>query len=361
MGARALLTIGAALVAAAGAGREAAPERAPPADPARPRPGRAGSAPGADPTGRAAAPPEVRWRAGPGLESLARALAGDSALFAPLPGIGDPAAILEDTITIYLVRDLDSLSAPGSVVREEWVAGFADSDRGIIGVRAAEAEGGIGAIRSVLRHELAHLALARATGGRAPRWLHEGYAQLVSGSWDAGEAWRLRMYFLRTGGGTLDRLTVSFPRREQPARTAYLLSYTAVQELYRRGGAPGLRRFFERLDRGATVDAALREVYGVTLAQFEDQWRETVSDRYGWLYLVSRATFFWTAIAVAVLVIWWIRRRRDRQRMEELRREERQEAIRRLLDADGGADGPDPGRAPGLWDPPGSPDDWRSG
>lgn len=356
MGARALLTLSAALVSFGSPATSlpvAAGDTVPAAD-VRP----AATSPEGEGGGDVALPdpPAIRWRVEPGLEPLARTLARDSSLFGPLPGIGDPAAVLSDSLTIYLVGDLDSLAAPGSVVREEWVAGFADSDRNTIGVRAREAESGLGGIRPVLRHELAHVALSRVTAGRAPRWLHEGYAQLASGSFDAGEAWRLRFYFLRTGSGTLDRLTVGFPRQEEPARTAYLLSYTAVQELYRRGGSPGLRRFFEQLREGASVDGAMRGVYGVTLAQFEKQWKESVSDRYGWLYLVSRATFFWSVIAVAVLVIWWIRRRRDRERMEELRQEERREAIRELLGEGGG---PDPGRAPGLWDPPDSPDDWR--
>lgn len=357
MGARALLTVAAALLAVAAAAvapAASAEGHVPPRD-------LRGPGVNSAETGSirvSVAPPPVRWRVGPGLEPLARSLATDSVVFAPLPGIGDPATVFSDSLTIYLVRDLDTLASPGSVVREEWVAGFADDERMTIGVRAQEAESGIRGIRAVLRHELAHLALSRATAGRAPRWLHEGYAQLVSGSFDAGEAWRLRFYFLSAGGGTLDRLTVGFPRGEQSARTAYLLSYTAVQELYRRGGSAGLRRFFEGLRGGATVDGAMRQVYGVTLAQFEEQWKESVSDRYGWLYLISRATFFWSVIAVAVLVIWWIRRKRDRERMEELRREERREAIRELLD-EGEAGGPDPGRAPGLWDPPDSPDDWR--
>lgn len=351
MGARALLRLAAALAPAL-----AAADGRPPAS------GRAVEAGGPRPSASGTPRPEgapVRWRAGRGLEELARTLSRDSALFARFPGIGDLGELFRDSITVYLVRDLDTLSAPGSVVREEWVAGFADYERRVVGVRADQVEGGVGSIRPVLRHELAHLALSRVTRGRAPRWVQEGYAQLASGSWDSGQAWRLRFFFLRAGGGTLDRLTVRFPRERQPARMAYLLSYTAVQELYRRGGEYGLGRFFEELGRGASVDRALRDVYGVTLIQFEEQWRESVSDRYGWLYLISRATFFWTLVAVAVLVVWWIRRRRNRERMEELRREERREAIRRLLDGERPDGGPDPGRAPGGWDPPDPEDDWR--
>ena len=61
---------------------------------------------------------------------------------------------------------------------------------------------------------------------------------------------------------------------------------------------------------------------------------------------VEQMGVFLSVIAVAVLVIWWIRRRRDRERMEELRQEERREAIRELL-GEGDAGGPDTGRGPG--------------
>lgn len=308
MGARALLT--AAAVLAAGVA----------AEPARSETGRTASRD----------PPPVRWRVGTGLEPLARSLARDSALFAPLPGIGDPAALFPDTVTIYLVRDLDSLAAPGSVVREEWVAGFADHRRLTIGVRAREAESGVGSIRSVLRHELAHLALNRATGGRAPRWLHEGYAQLATGDWDWRQAWRLRAELLKEGGDVLHNLSLGFAGRETEARSAYLLSYTAVHELWRRGGDAALGNFFAEMRRGADVDAALRSVYGLTVSQFEEQWKSSVTDRYGWLYVLSRASVFWVVLTVAVLLLGIRRWRYQKKRWEELRAQDAREGWDRV-------------------------------
>lgn len=265
-------------------------------------------------------------RAEPGLEELARSLAADRAAWAPLPGIGGPAAWFDEPPTVWIVRDLGRVPGPGP---EPWAAGFADAGRGLLAVRAGHgAAGGLAGLRRTFRHELAHLALARATGGRAPRWLHEGYAQLVSGSWDAGQAWKLRWTLFRSDGSLLERMSLRFPEDEQGARIAYMLSYTAVNELTRRGGARALGTFFERLREGATLDAAMRDVYGMTAGQFEERWRETVRGRYGWLYVLSRASVFWLVLTVALLVLGWRRWRHDRERWESLRRKEAAEARR---------------------------------
>lgn len=265
-------------------------------------------------------------RAEPGLEELARSLASDRAAWAPLPGIGDPATWFREPPTVWVVSDLSRVPGPGT---EPWAAGFADASRNLIAIRAGHgAAGGLQGLRRTFRHELAHLALERATGGRATRWLHEGYAQIVSGSWDAGQAWRLRWALFRSEGSVLEQLSLSFPEDEQQAQIAYLLSYTAVNELARRGGSRALESFFRRLSEGATLDQAMRNTYGMTSAQFEERWRKTVQGRYGWLYALSRASVFWLLLTVAMLLLGWRRWRHERERWEELRRKEAAEASR---------------------------------
>ena len=40
-------------------------------------------------------------------------------------------------------------------------------------------------LEDVLRHEVAHVLISRAAGGRAvPRWFHEGVAMSVDAGWD---------------------------------------------------------------------------------------------------------------------------------------------------------------------------------
>lgn len=286
-------------------------------------------------------------RAASGLERVAAALAHDSSVLAPMPGIGPPLAVLGEPPTLWVVRDLGRV--PGAPdVEPDWVAGIALPGRHILAVRAAGA-GRLAALRGTARHELAHLALARVTANRAPRWLQEGYAQLVAGDWDWGEAWRLRLALLRRGTDALSDLDVRLRGREDEARLAYLLSYTAVQRLLDMGGPGALASLFTRLRSGDSMDAALRSVYGVTEAQFVQRWEKGVRDRYGWLFVLSRASLFWIAIAILLLLVAWRRRRYDRRRMERLRREEaeRQAADHAALEREAGMeDGllpPEPG------------------
>jgi hypothetical protein len=265
-----------------------------------------------------------QWSATPGLEGLARALGTYGAAFAPFPGIGelDPAPGLR----VILLRDLDCLTALDlGTSQPDWVAGLASADRGFVAIRARGSRDRTSSLRSVLRHELAHVALERATNGAAPRWLHEGFAQLSSGTWDWQEAWRLRWGFVRGGGERLRRLSLSFPRDPDGARLAYLLSYTAVQEIVSISGEPGLRAFLRELASGASTDGAFRSVFGITESQFEDRWEQTVRSRYGLLYTLSRAAVFW--FLVSVLVVWVAvrRKRRDRARMAAMRAAEAEE------------------------------------
>lgn len=298
----------------------------------------------------------VRWRADPGLEKLARRLARDSSWRRPLPGLGPPGALLRDTVTVWLVTDLDRV-AGGDSRRErrredersgvrEWVAGIAEPSRRMVAVEAGVAERGAGRVATLLRHELAHLALDAVAGRRAPRWLQEGYAQYASGSWSFERAWTLRFAFLRGDGPSLSAVSLDFPRDEIPARHAYLLSYTAVHELATLAGEPGLRGLFARMADGAELATAMREVFGISLGQFEDRWRRSVVDRYGWLFLLSRASLFWIVIAVVVIVVYVRRRRHDRRRLQELR--ERERWRERIPDVGTG----EWARGPGSWSSP---------
>ncbi|MFQ5888445.1 MAG: peptidase MA family metallohydrolase [Gemmatimonadota bacterium] len=270
-------------------------------------------------------PGPVRWHAGEDLARLAERIAADPAVWRPMPGIG-PAVPGDDTVDVWLVRELAGLEGIGLGRSERWVAGVADPATGRIALRAGRELASVPDLRRVLRHELAHLSLHGATRGNYPRWLSEGYAQYAAGEWRRDEAWRLRFAFLRGGAESLRRISLRFQGSADEARLGYLLSYTAVHRLLEYGGEGGLRALFARLKEGDDIDRALRVVYGVTEEQFERAWRKRVLDRFGWLYVLSRASLFWLAIALFVMWLALRRARRDRDRLEELRATERFEA-----------------------------------
>lgn len=262
------------------------------------------------------------WEADPGLERMARMLADDPRTRAGMPAIGEIENMLRGS-TVRLARDIACAdpSAPGS----DWVAGAAWPARAFVVVRAGESVGALAPVRRVLRHELAHLALHRVTNGSSPRWLNEGYAQLASGEWGWEEGWAIRLAFLR-GHTSLSDLSLRFPGHREGAAAAYLLSYTAVEQLLESGGEPGLRAIFAGLAEGRSFDETLRRVYGLTADQFEARWKRTVSSRYGTLYVLSRAALFWVAITLLVLWVGSRRRRRDRAKLDRMREEEMEDA-----------------------------------
>ena len=269
------------------------------------------------------APSKVEILGDPELRDLGARLIADRAVWKPLPGIGTLPDVGIDSLEIWLTADLATGVPNGLSHPEPWVAGTADPGGRRIALRTGPGLSGPGGLRAVLRHEIAHVALGAATGGNYPRWLTEGYAQYASGEWSWEDAWHLQAAFLRRGATTLEEIDLRFRRHSTEARMGYLLSYTAVHELDVLGGEPGMAAVFRRLRDGASFEEALRRTYGITSEEFEVRWKRSLVDRYGWLYLLSRAGVFWLAVTGLVLFVALRRASQDRTRLKELRAEER--------------------------------------
>ena len=313
---RAIVTLGVALAAVAGCDRVSdssdAPASGPPAGPA--------------------VGPELEVRADAELDELARNVTGNRDVWTSMPGIPD-SVLAGRPVVIWFVRDLSALDSVGLGRPEPWVAGVAEPSRRFIALRVSGAQRNLDRLMAVYRHEAAHVALHAATDGNVPRWLQEGYAQMVSGTWDWGEGWRLQFTLMRGGQSILYDLDRRFRSGREP-QTAYILSYTAVDALRSLGGEPGLQALFAALRDGDRFDAAVRRVYGITAEQFERRWRERVLDRYGWLYLLSRTGFVWLAVTFLIIGLGVARLRHDRRRLAEMRERERREAAAETASVD---------------------------
>lgn len=269
-----------------------------------------------------ALPRHVVLRGPAELRHLGEALISEPSTWRPFPGIGTLPEAGVDSLEIWLTPDLDTDLPAGLRHTETWVAGVADPAGRRIAIRTGPALGGPAGLRSVLRHELAHVALAAVTGGNHSRWLTEGYAQYASGEWNLEDAWHLQYAFLKRGAATLQDIDLRFRRQPADVRMGYLLAYTAVHELVALGGEAGLRAVFRHLREGATFADAIALTFGITEDAFEKRWKRSLVDRYGWLYLLSRAGVFWLAVTILVLFVALRRARRDRDRLTALQAEE---------------------------------------
>ena len=257
------------------------------------------------------------------LRDLGLTLITDPRTWRPFPGIGTLPEAGVDSLDLWLTPDLTHDVPESLRLPETWVAGVAEPARRRIALRTGPGLAGPAGLRSVLRHELAHIALFEATGGNHARWLTEGYAQYTSGEWSLDDAWHLQYAFLRRGAATLQDIDLRFRRQSADVRMGYLLSYTAVHELARLGGEAGLRSVFRHLREGDSFGDAVASTFGITEEAFEKRWKRSLVDRYGWLYLLSRAGAFWLAVTLLVLFVALRRARWDRRRLAALREEER--------------------------------------
>jgi hypothetical protein len=259
----------------------------------------------------------------PEQQRLAAALAEVSA-GATLPAL--PADVLHSApqILIYITPDERRFAELTGGAVPHWGAGVAFPASGVIVIPAHRAAaGGFNAVARVLVHELAHVALHRyLEPARIPRWFTEGYATWAAGQLDFEAGWLLRVAFLTGRAPPLDSLVIGWPAGVRDARVAYLLSATVIEYLYAQGGDFALRRFLERWSEGQSMEDALFQTYGLTLAQLERQWSRSVRRRYGWTVFFSQAIVIWAIVAMLVIGLFVIRKRRDRSKLARLRADE---------------------------------------
>jgi len=244
--------------------------------------------------------------------------------YAPFPGI--PADILRrgEVVRVVLAPDEARFRELTGGRAPEWGAGVAMPLQGLV-VLPAYASGRADApeLPQILRHELAHIALQRhLRNALVPRWFTEGYATWSAGQFDPQSGWQLRLALVTERAPTLDSLTLHWPLLEVDARLAYLLSGSAVTYLHSLGTPETFERFLHDWSVSGNMERALRAVYVVSSPQLERLWRAHVKRRYGWTQVIAQSLFAWAILAVMIVVLWVVRRRRNRRRLEQLRAEE---------------------------------------
>jgi hypothetical protein len=200
----------------------------------------------------------------------------------------------------------------------EWGAAvaFPESRRIVMQGRSAGADAGDP--RSVLRHELAHLALHESLGDLTPRWFDEGYASYAARETGRDDALAANVALAIKGTPSFDELDSEFQEGATTAQTAYALAYGAVDELASLDTAHGLSRFLESWKKEGSMERAIRSTYGITMAEFERRWQQQTRRRYGGLALIGDVTIGGLMLLLIILPLYIARVQRDRRRMEAL-------------------------------------------
>jgi hypothetical protein len=255
--------------------------------------------------------PELRIEAPPGLapakqrmESMDRNRLADVVRLAGLKDPGPP-------VRIQLLADS---SVDASVVAP-WIAGFAQQDSVVI-FPTRSPRYPDRTLDDVLRHEVAHALIWRASSGRPiPRWFNEGLAM-------AAERPRLleqTQLFIYLASGArlslrdLDRL---FDGGEADQARAYQLSRVLVWGLLRDHGEDTGGRILRQVAQGASFESAYTNVTGQSTAEAEAEFFKRERVWTTWMPIIFSQETLWLAITLlAILAIW-----RKRKRGAEMRK-----------------------------------------
>lgn len=230
-------------------------------------------------------------------------------------------------VTVHVGRTPGEMAAlaPRGAPPPEYASGVAYSDLGLVVLTltppyATQTHD----LVEVFRHELAHVALHDAVGGRPiPRWFNEGFAVHASGE---SSLLRMRTLWTATLAETLlplADLERRFPADPTEVEIAYAQAADVVRFLLRRQDAARFAGLVTRLERGEAFEAALTDAYGSDVVTLEREWREDVARRYTFWPVFFSGTTIW---AGALGLFAWGYRRRRRRAQETLARWAREEA-----------------------------------
>lgn len=290
------------------------------------------------PTARSAIPPvpssyetkdlgwlEVSYPAGAG-ERVASLLRDAEAVKAELTSsLGQPVLSRVTVRVAPTVADMARL-APTDAPPPEYASGVAYHGMHLVllsmlAPRGAEAVD----LDEVFRHELAHVALEDAVGGRhVPVWFNEGLAISLSGELAMA---RTKTLWSATLSGTLiplSELDRSFPRDNFDVSIAYAESADFMRFLTRKSDRLRFAALVGRVREGQPFDRAVAEAYGAELRRLELEWRGDLERRFSVIPILTGGGLIWVLV-IAALVVAYVRRRRRAKAI--LARWEREEAI----------------------------------
>ncbi len=161
-------------------------------------------------------------------------------------------------------------------------------------------------------HEATHLMVNEAVDSplaRVPDWLNEGLATYFESSGQRGEPALARA--VRDGDLLSLPAMNSVPGRPEDVRVFYAQSRSVVSYLIDTYGPQRMTSLIRTLNGGSRIGAAVNEVYGVSLGELEDRWREDVIGSTTLTPRPDAGTIATTALiagAIATAFVVWIYR-----------------------------------------------------
>jgi hypothetical protein len=224
-----------------------------------------------------------------------------------LVGLDDPGP----AIPVLLVPEESPLAARTPA----WIAGYARADSVIVLFAARTPSYPHESLPELLQHEVTHVLIARAAGGRpVPRWFHEGVALVAERGWSLGERTRLAYHLAFGGAASVASLDALFATPQSVSR-AYDLSGAFVQDLLQQHGPDMAARILACMRTGEPFERAFASVTGASVTEANDAFWHRRRLWVSWLpWVTSPGTVYGVMTMLALAAILRVRMRRAARR-----------------------------------------------
>ncbi|MBN1919657.1 MAG: hypothetical protein JW892_00310 [Anaerolineae bacterium] len=205
-------------------------------------------------------------------------------------------------VTFYVYPSMVDLQAALRLTGNEWVAGMALPEVGVILLAVPPTEAAAMQLQVDIPHELTHQILYRDLGdlgyAALPTWLVEGLAMVFEQRVQALRATLLEQ--AQQEGRLLplaDLCAPFYALDTEKLQLAYAESYSAVTYLVEVYGWSGVRELLKSYADGRECSAGIKHALGIDLPVFERQWRT-------WLEqdgrVIGGAQQFWAAVSLVL-------------------------------------------------------------
>lgn len=251
-----------------------------------------------------------------------------------------------DQTRLQGVTRLVGLDDPGQPIRvvlasetSEWArqvppstAGFAVGDANLVVLFPARSPVyPDDSLEDVLHHEVAHVLMTRAAGGKPlPRWFHEGLAMAAERTWGLEDQARWLRELTLASRTDLDEVNALFTQDEALRNRAYTVAGAFVGDLIQQHGSSALGEILARVRAGASFEDGFADVIGRSAADAEAAFWDQHRFLSRWGLFLTTTTALWMIVTLVALYAF-IRRRQQRAAIHKRWAEEEGSDLDRAL------------------------------
>jgi hypothetical protein len=210
----------------------------------------------------------------------------------------------------------------------KWIAGFAvGASDSVVIFPARSPSYPDDTLEDVLRHEVAHVLIWRASAGQpVPRWFDEGLAMAAERERRFEDQTQLLYQFVTGSRTNLVELNRLFSGGQNDQIRAYALSGAVVRDVLLQYGPAACDEILMRVSRGARFDAAFEAVTGLTPDNMEAEFWDRQRIWTTWVPIIASSTTLWLTVTMLAILAIYMRRRKNRAIEEQWAKEEKDES-----------------------------------